>query len=120
MRPHLEFAIQAWSPYYLTDIFELEKIQKRATKLIPELKHLEYEDRLKVLKLTTLEVRRLRGDLIKVFKIMKGFEYVELIGLNAVDSIKSLGPGSAVRGHQMRIKSEIVSHCLPRKHFFSN
>jgi len=74
VRPHLEFAIQAWSPYYSTDISELEKIQRRATKLIPELRHLEYEERLKMLNLTSLEVRRLRGDLIQVFKILKGFD----------------------------------------------
>lgn len=74
IRPHLEFAIQAWSPYYSTDISELEKIQRRATKLIPELRHLEYEERLKMLNLTSLEVRRLRGDLIQVFKILKGFD----------------------------------------------
>jgi ribonucleases P/MRP protein subunit RPP40 len=120
VRPHLEFAIQAWCPYDLTDILELENVQKRATKLILELRHFKYEDRLKILKLTTLEVRRLRGDLIQVFKILKDFESVELIGLNAVDSLKSSGPVSSIRGHQMRIKSEIVPHCLLRKHFFSN
>jgi ribonucleases P/MRP protein subunit RPP40 len=114
VRPHLEFAIQAWCPYDLTDILELENVQKRATKLILELRHFKYEDRLKILKLTTLEVRCLRGDLIQVFKILKDFESVELIGLNAVDSLRSSGPASAIRGHQIRVKSEIVPHCLLR------
>ena len=120
VRPHLEFAIQAWSPYYSTDISELEKIQRRATKLIPELRHLEYEERLKMLNLTSLEVRRLRGDLIQVFKILKGFDSVELSGLLKVDSLKSTGPVSSIRGHKMRIRSETVPHCLSRKNFFSN
>jgi hypothetical protein len=120
VRPHLEFAIQAWCPYYSKDINELEKVQRRATKLIPELRHLEYEDRLKALNLTTLEVRRLRGDLIQVFKILKGFEKVELNGLLAIDSFNSVGPASVTRGHKMRIKSEKVNNCLSRKNFFSN
>ena len=49
----------------------LEKIQRRATKLIPGLKDLRYEERLKKeCGLTTLETRRLRGDQIEVFKIL--------------------------------------------------
>ena len=48
----------------------LEKIQRRATKLIPELRDLTYEERLKECGLTTLETRRLRGDQIEVFKIL--------------------------------------------------
>jgi ribonuclease P/MRP protein subunit RPP40 len=120
VRPHLEFAIQAWSPYYSTDISELEKIQRRATKLIPELRHLEYEERLRMLNLASLEVRRLRGDLIQVFKILKGFDSVELSSLLTVDSLISTGPVSSIRGHQMRIRNETVLHCLSRKNFFSN
>ena len=62
--PHLEYSIQAWRPYQKKDIDQLERIQRRATKLIPELKHLSYERRLLECRLTTLETRRLTGDLI--------------------------------------------------------
>ena len=48
----------------------LENVQRRATKLVPGLKDLEYEDRLRRLKLPTLAYRRLRGDLIEVYKVM--------------------------------------------------
>ena len=68
VRPHLEYCIQAWIPCSKTDIFILERIQRRATKMIPELRSLSYEERLKECGLTTLETRRLRGDQIKVFR----------------------------------------------------
>ena len=55
----------------------LEKIQRRATKLIPGLRDLTYEVRLKECGLTTLEMRRLRGDQIEVFKILNGYEHID-------------------------------------------
>ena len=77
VRPHLEYCIQASSPYLRKDIYMLEKIQRRATKLIPGLRDLTYEERLKECGLTTLETRRLRGDQIEVFKILNGYENID-------------------------------------------
>jgi hypothetical protein len=77
VRPHLEYCVQAWRPYFKKDIELIEKVQRRATKLIPSLRDKSYEDRLKILNLTTLETRRLRGDLIEVFKIFNGFDNVD-------------------------------------------
>ena len=59
------------------DINLLERVQKRATRMIEECKGMGYEDRLKELKLTTLETRRIRADLLEVYKIVtkqKGLE----------------------------------------------
>ena len=64
VRPHLEYFIQAWSPYCKKDIDKLEIIQRRATIMIPELRDLSYENRLLQCGLTTLETRTLRGDQI--------------------------------------------------------
>ena len=56
-RSHLEYCIQAWRPYRKKDIDTLERIQRRATKMIPELSDLSYEKRLKECGLTTLDHR---------------------------------------------------------------
>ena len=77
VRPHLEYCIQAWNPHLRKDVDMLEKIQRRATKLIPELRDLTYEERLKECGLTTLETRRIRGDQIEVFKILNGYENID-------------------------------------------
>ena len=72
IRPHLEYCVQVWSPHWVKDINLVEGVQRRATKLVPELKHLSYEERLKRLDLTTLEERRTRGDLLEMYKIIMG------------------------------------------------
>ena len=67
VRPHLEYAAPVWSPYSKKDIAILEKVQRSATKLVPGIRNLSYHDRLLELDLTTLEERRIRGDLIQFF-----------------------------------------------------
>ena len=76
VRPHLEYCIQAWRLYRKKDIDTLERIQIIATKMTSEVKYLSYEERLKECGSITLETRRLRGDLIEVFKILNGYENI--------------------------------------------
>ena len=76
IRPHLEYAVQTWSPHLKKDTALLEKVQRRVTKLIPCIRHLSYAERLKETKLYSLEQRRLRGDLIETFKILNGQECI--------------------------------------------
>jgi hypothetical protein len=73
VRPHLEFSTQAWSPWSVADRETLEKVQKRAVKMVSGLKGESYEDRLKELELTTLEERRHQADMQMVHKIMNGY-----------------------------------------------
>ena len=81
VRPHLEYSVQAWSPYFEKDKFILEQVQHRATKLIKNIKDLPYEDRLYVLGLTTLELRRVGGVMIQVFKCVSG---IDTFGLKTI------------------------------------
>jgi len=64
-RSHLEYANSVWYPKRKTDVDKLERIQKRATKLIPGLSNKSYIERLNVLNLPTLKYRRYRGDMIE-------------------------------------------------------
>lgn len=74
VRPILDFGVQCWSPYMVKDIQALEKIQRRATKLVPDLHALPYIERCKHLGLQTLSDRRKRGDMIETYKILHGLE----------------------------------------------
>jgi len=77
VRPHLEYAVQFWSPSLRMDVQRLERVQRRATKLIPSIRHMDYQSRLRALNLFSLESRRLRGQLIEAFKILRGFDNVD-------------------------------------------
>ena len=112
VRPHLEYCIQAWRPYCKKGIDKLEGIQRRATKMIPELRDLSYESHLLQCGLTTLETRRLRGDQIEVFKIVNGYEDVYR------NMFLKLKEGSRTKGHKAALVKE-HSRLDMRKYSFS-
>ena len=65
--------------------------------MIPELRHLPYPERLTKLGLTTLNIRRLRGDLIETFKILKGIEDIDATKLFTLSHM------GTTRGHSLKL-----------------
>ena len=68
--PRIYCTVHFWSPHLHRDIDKMERVQRRATKMIPEIRNHSYQQRLKDLKLMNLVQRRLWGQLIEVFKYL--------------------------------------------------
>ena len=65
IRSVLEYGNCIWSPLYKRQSIAIEKVQRRATRLLPTAQLMSYEERLRYLKLPSLKYRRKRGDLIQ-------------------------------------------------------
>ncbi len=112
IRPSLEYGQSVWSPHQIGLTKQLEAVQRRATKLIPGLKDLAYPERLRHLKLPTLELRRQRGDMIDVFKYLHKFYDVS-------EPLFRTLPDTGTRGNSLKL-FKTFSRLELRKQFFSN
>ena len=120
VRPLLEYGSVAWCPYKKQDIKRLEKVQRRATKLVPSIRNKSYEDRLKSLGLTSLEDRRIRGDLIQFFKFQKNLNMIEWFHpIAQTPSSLASGPAGSTRS-QDTLYRQVVKTCPARHNFFTN
>ena len=121
VRPHLEYANSVWCPYLKQDIRVIERVQRRATKMVPELKYLNYTERLKQLGLTTLEARRQRGDLIQYYKFVNNINLISWYHPNSLtNSLNASGPASSTRGHKQRLGGQLTKNCPARSNYFTN
>jgi len=72
VRSHLEYCIHFWAPQYKRDMEVLERVQQKDIKMIKQLEHLSYEEKLRELGLFSLKKRRLTQNLINVYKYFQG------------------------------------------------
>ena len=114
VRCYFDYAHTVWQPHKLRDIDKLEKVQKRATKLIPQVRNLSYPDRLKTLNLPTLHYRSIRGCLIEIFKL--AHDHYDQKCKKKLLSIKNPGP---LRRHPLTLEHNRYYN-KQRKNFFYN
>ena len=100
VRPHLDYCLSAVGPYMVQDFQALEKVQRRATRLVSSIRHLSYPERLVKLKLQKMRDRVLRGDLIETYKILT--KKVD------IDSEKLFvkHEDSKTRGHHLKLRKK--------------
>ena len=97
IRPIAEYNSEIWSPCYVKDIDLVENLQRRFTKRIKGMYRLEYSERLKRCNLESLELRRIKKDLVLVYKIIH-----RLIGLEFNDFF-SYAPRLGTRGNSLKL-----------------
>lgn len=110
VRPHVEYANVVWSPYLKRQSQTIERVQRRATKLLKECCEKSYGERLRYLNLHSLKGRRTRGDLIQTYKIINGVDGVDM------KKIFTFSHNDTTRNSQGKI---FVQHCKTNKRKFS-
>ena len=72
VRPHLEYGASIWRPHTKEGQQQIEGVLRRATAMVPEVRDLEYEDRLRALNMPSMKYRHRRGDMIEAWKHLHG------------------------------------------------
>jgi len=103
VRSHLDYCSSVWAPYKKGDIEALEKVQKKATEIVPALKNVSYSERLKTCLMTTLHYRRIRGNMIETYKIVTG-QYEAYVAPSLTRKRTYV-----TRGNDLRLKSSVLN-----------
>ncbi|VDL90475.1 unnamed protein product [Schistocephalus solidus] len=114
VRLQFEFDIQAWRWWAAKDHSALEKVQRRATKLVRSESYLPYDTRLSNLDLFPLDHRQVRGDLIQALRMLRGQDCCL-----ALDDFFELAITTSLRGHPLKLRAT-VARLDARRFFFSN
>ena len=113
VRSHLEYGVDVWSPKLKKDIHSIESVQRRATKLVPGLAGLSYQERLTKLKLPSMVYRRKRGEMIQVFKFLHNIWNIE------DENFLPPAIDNRTRGHSLKLFKRRTMTTV-RSHFFCN
>lgn len=108
LRSLLEYASVVWNPISLKCSMDIERLQRRFTRLVYRVRNLPYPDRLRALSLETLHGRRLFADLVMTYKIIRGHT-----SLNANDFFKTNSRIS--RGHCWKLVKPIARKLCARQ-----
>ena len=114
VRPILEYANTVWGPIFIGDQWKIERVQKRATKMVAAIKHLPYEDRLRRLKLPSLRYRRDRGDMLTVYNLLSNKIRIDASAFFALST-----GNTETRGHSKKLKKPTANKAH-RQRFFSH
>eukprot|EP00794_Sanderia_malayensis_P006500 gene6500-7245_t len=109
VRPILEYGNSVWSPIYKKDAQAIEKVQRRATKLVPELEDKPYEARLEKLRLPSTYYRRARGDMIETYKY--------LANIHQTQSPFTRDHNQRTRGHSLKLKKQYARLSVRQNYF---
>jgi hypothetical protein len=118
VRPILEYNTCTWSPYFQTDIQAVESVQQTFTRKICQranISYKDYNDRLSILGLESLQTRRTKNDLVMLYKII-----YNIVDMDYTDyfEINKFG-GYNLRRHSMHLTRKITPKTLCRQNFFS-
>lgn len=108
----VEYCTAVWSPHYQKDMLLVERVQRWFTKSIPSLRHLSYSMRLTELAVWRLDERRIRADLIQVYKMFHGPTVPD------VSAFFTIADGRT-RGHAFKL-AKPRCHLDVRRYFFSD
>ena len=112
VRPHLEYCTPVRSPMFKKDSIVLENVQRRATRLVNSLSGLTYENRLRALGIPTLEYRRLRADVVEVYKILNQIDRIDPNKFFTMSNLPTRGNSLKIfkRRSRLKVRASVFSN----------